>query len=74
MSSLVIELQQRALDSKTRVSDILRTALVVVTKLDVAELREWCQRELHGYDKPPVPTYRRVGCHHGPEPDARLDT
>ena len=60
MPSLVIELQRQALDSKTRVSDMLRTALVVATKLDISELREWCQRELNGYADHPVPPYRRI--------------
>lgn len=60
MTSIVIDLQRQALDAKTRVSDMLRTALVVASKLDVSELRQWCRHELDGYDDHPVPQYRKV--------------
>jgi hypothetical protein len=61
MDSLVLELQRDAMDRTVRVSDLLRKAFVVATKLQQNELRDWAQRELKGYmDGTPCPLYRRV--------------
>ena len=49
MGSLVIDLQRDALDPKVRVSDLLRRALVVASKLNLAEFEAWVTHELHGY-------------------------
>ena len=59
-SSLVLELQSAALDPAKPVDSLLRMALVVATKLKLAELRSWCEQELGGYAQEGVPTYRRV--------------
>jgi len=37
MASLVREMQRQAMDPKTAVADLVRTALVVATKLSVSE-------------------------------------
>ncbi|WP_313146490.1 hypothetical protein [Stenotrophomonas sp.] len=49
MGSLVREMQQDALNSAVSVSDLLRKALVVSTKLQVDSEREWIRWELFGY-------------------------
>ena len=58
MSSLIEELQRDALDSSVQVADLLRKALVVATKLKLDEFRQWAERELEGYDKVDLPSYR----------------
>ncbi len=60
MDSLVLQLQRLAMDSKAAVADVLRTALVVATKLGVPEMREWCEAEIRGYKGKEVPEYRRI--------------
>ena len=61
MKSLVIELQREAMNSNSRLSDILRKALVVATKLDVIEFKIWTESELKGYSKgQDIPSYRKV--------------
>jgi len=60
MSSLVLELQREALDSKVRVSDLLRKAFVVASKLKIREFEEWAKAELHGYTADSIPSYRHV--------------
>jgi AbiTii len=59
MPSLVEELQRDALEPSVDVSDLLRKALVVATKLKLDEFRQWAERELEGYDNPNVPRYRQ---------------
>lgn len=48
------------MDCETAVSDLLRKALVVANKLQIAEFEKWARQELMGYEKSPVPDYRRV--------------
>jgi len=60
MDSLVLRMQQQAMDSSVAVTDLVRTALVVATKLEVQEFRRWCELELRGYNDRNVPGYRRV--------------
>jgi hypothetical protein len=60
MKSLVLELQSDALNPSVRVSDLVRKALVVSTKLNIPELRDWCQNELTGYREATVPRYRKI--------------
>lgn len=56
---LIHELQRDALDPNTKVTDLVRKALLVATKLGQEEFRGWAQRELNGYmDKTPCPGYR----------------
>lgn len=49
MSSLVLELQQEAMDSSNGAADLLRKVLVVASKLGQGELRLWATNELSGY-------------------------
>jgi hypothetical protein len=59
--SLVLELQQLAADSSVAVSDLLRKALIVAAKLNLAEFRGWINSELNGYENSDtVPEYRKV--------------
>jgi hypothetical protein len=58
--SLVEELQRDAVNPGVRVSDLLRKALLVPSKLDIPGVPEWIDKELSGYDLadevPPLPT------------------
>ena len=61
MNSIVMELQQDALDSSIRLPDLLRKALVVARKLRVKELEAWINRELYGYESSDdIPSYRLI--------------
>jgi hypothetical protein len=61
MTSLVLELQKDAIDSCSKVSDLLRKAYVVAKKLKVKEFAEWIDLELKGYtEAPELPDYRSV--------------
>lgn len=61
-TSLVIELQRLAQDSKTDVVELLRRAIVVSSKLQLDDFNEWFEHELNGYpQKAGVPEYRVVG-------------
>jgi len=61
MSSLVLELQQETLNSQSRITDILRKALVVSNKLGIDDLTSWAKNELAGYEKgADIPSYRKV--------------
>ena len=60
MPSLVIELQQGAMDPNAKVSDLLRKALVVATKLGLEEFKIWIELELKGYGSQEVPEYRKI--------------
>jgi hypothetical protein len=60
MASLVLELQTDAINENVKVSQLLRKALLVATKLNVLELKKWCENELRGYESSEVSNYRRV--------------
>ena len=60
MSSLVLELQRAAMDPDHKVSDLLRKALVVASKLQIRDFKKWCEHELAGYEKVKTPSYRNV--------------
>jgi len=63
MSSLVEQLQRDALDSTVSLPDVLRRALVVATKLNLGNFREWVECELNGYAKGDrLPEYRLIRC------------
>lgn len=62
MSSIVIELRQDALDGAVQISDLLRKALTVASKLRIVEFKKWTENELSGYkDIREAPGYRRIG-------------
>lgn len=59
--SIVLQLQELASDGKHEISDLLRKALLVSTKLQLPEYREWILSELNGYkDKSMIPEYRII--------------
>ena len=61
MVSLVEELQSEAIKPTVAASDLLRKALVVATRLDIREMRDWIRCELDGYvEGQPVPAYRQI--------------
>ena len=61
MSSLVLELQQNALDPDIRIADLLRKSLVVARKLALKEFEGWVNSELNGYnDRSEIPDYREL--------------
>ena len=46
MTSLVLELQQEAMDPEVRVDALLRKAVVVATTLGIDDFRVWAEKEL----------------------------
>ena len=58
--SLVVELQDQARNQSVPVSQLLLTALVVATKLNLSEFRTWIELELKGYVDVRLPDYRVV--------------
>jgi len=60
-TSIVRELQRDAIDRNVPVSDLLRKALLVATKLGVRDLEAWINHELNGYTGgTEVPRYRQL--------------
>lgn len=60
MKSLVLELQAKAVDRDTTVTDLLRMAKMVAVKLELQEFEQWVNSELNGYSETPIPKYRVV--------------
>ncbi len=60
MPYLVLELQSAAMDRNRSVADVVRMALVVATKLNLADFKNWCEKELRGFEKEAAPAYRKV--------------
>jgi hypothetical protein len=61
MGGLVEQLQSAASDANVSVSELLRKAAIVASKLGVREIDDWLQRERNGYEKnSDVPEYRRL--------------
>jgi hypothetical protein len=61
MPSIVLELQQEALDKDISTTDLLRKALVVARKLKVKDIEAWLSSEMNGYsDKIDIPKYREL--------------
>lgn len=59
MASLVLQLQEAVLNKNTKLVDLLRLALVVARKLDIADFEKWLGNELDGYKKrADLPEYR----------------
>src|SRR4051812_18041994 len=59
-TSIVSELQQHASGSEIAISELLRKALIVASKLAVTDFEDWVQAELSGYYNRRVPEYRFV--------------
>ena len=60
MGSIVLELQQDILGSKKSVTEILRTAKVISTELELMDISAWIELELVGYNNTQVPKYRTI--------------
>lgn len=59
--AIVVQLQEEAVSSASSMASLLRKALVVATKLELVDFRDWIDAELNGYDDPSnVPEYRRL--------------
>lgn len=57
--SIVLELQEMATEKRHDIDDLLRKALLVATKLNLHEFREWINHELRGYPADAeIPPYR----------------
>lgn len=62
MDSILQQLQRDSLNPDVRVSDLLRKAKVVASKLNLSEFLEWIEKELGGYQPTDnIPKYRIVG-------------
>jgi len=59
-SFAVLDLQRLATDKSNDVTDVLRKALLVATKLEADAFRTWIEQELQGYSSESVPQYRKV--------------
>ncbi|BBU69320.1 hypothetical protein [Fluviibacter phosphoraccumulans] len=58
---IVLQLQELASDSDHDIADLLRKALVVATKLQLADFKKWVLSELNGYDdQNTIPEYRQI--------------
>jgi hypothetical protein len=59
--SIVLELQQQAIDSNSDILSLLRKALLVARKLGLKDLQEWIDNELNGYKEiSKIPAYRQI--------------
>jgi hypothetical protein len=47
---IVVQLQALAIDESTDVSQLLRQAMVIATKLGLTDFNAWVREELHGYE------------------------
>jgi len=59
-ASIVLELQSLATDRSNDITDLLRKALMVASKLKLEEFKSWVNNELHGYRDSDVPDYRKT--------------
>jgi len=58
---IVLQLQQLATENATDITELLRKALLVATKLDLKPFREWAWNELTGYSNiDDIPAYRCI--------------
>lgn len=58
---IVLQLQELAADDDTPVSQLLRKALLIASKLDLDEFKGWINSELDGYKKvSDLPPYRQL--------------
>lgn len=63
MDSIVLHLQGMAIDPKTSVTDLLRLAKTIATKLEDSDALAWIDFELNGYGEKPsqeLPSYRKI--------------
>ena len=60
MSSIILDLQKLATDGTQDITDLLRKAKLVATKLKLQRFLEWVDCELNGYVQVKVPAYRKI--------------
>ena len=61
MSSVVLELQEDALNRTVLITDLLRKAFAVARKLKITDFEKWAESELNGYkDSGEIPEYRQI--------------
>ena len=61
MNSLVIEFQKQINDKSIGISNLIRTCLIIATKLKNEDIKKWLNKELYGYNLDDVvPEYRKV--------------
>lgn len=79
--SVVIDLQKHIIENKKSITEILREALFIASKLKLNDFRDWINSELKGYDNNNVPTYRILRSelrffnpYHGWRPSTIVDT
>jgi len=59
--SIVLRLQKKCVDSNEDLQSLLREALLISTKLNLNEFKNWVESELHGYkDNKNIPDYRKI--------------
>ncbi|WP_425460227.1 hypothetical protein, partial [Leptospira semungkisensis] len=54
---IVIQLQSEATDTNISITDLLRKAQIVASKLSIEEFRKWITNEMYGYKNEKVPEY-----------------
>ncbi|WP_144731944.1 hypothetical protein [Acinetobacter oleivorans] len=59
-TSIVLQLQELAVDPNSNIEELLNKALLVARKLKIKKFRKWCESELKGYDKENIPDYRII--------------
>ncbi len=59
-NSIIQEIQSNSLDNNFPITELLRKAYAVSTKLALSEFREWTANELNGYKGKKVPEYRKI--------------
>jgi len=57
---MVLQLQILSTVKVNDISDLLRKALLVATKLGLSDFKQWINYELNGYNNANVPGYRKV--------------
>ena len=58
MNSIIIDLEEEALQSNTDIITLLRKSKVIAHKLQLKEFEEWTNNELNGYGGKKIPDYR----------------
>ncbi len=58
--SIVISLQRHILNNEKSITELLREALVIASKLQLNDFKRWINNELKGYTDDTIPNYRIV--------------
>lgn len=61
MKSIIIELQEMSSDENIPITVLIRKALIVASKLNLSDFKEWIEKEINGYEEVnEIPEYRNV--------------